>query len=243
MACVLSTRPREDALIDAEVLARSGIDCLPAPMMRIVPLNIDIDVLFDDIDADAVALTSRHAVSFIAGTRWAEKPVFCVGESTARLAREAGMTDVTAGDGDGQGLVELISTTSCKSIFWPSAVDVGFDLDQPLADHNVRLHRHSVYKAEKTHELPDAVINALAQGDVSAVLVHSGRAGAHLVDVLGQNNLSYVQSNIDIVSVSARVAGHCGDGWRNIIVAQKPRRKAMFDAIIKIMNTHQKNDL
>ena len=244
MVRVLSTRPREDALIDADVLARSGIECLPAPMMRIVPLQTDIDALFDNIDADAVALTSRHVVNLIAQTRWAQKTAFCVGESTARIAREAGIADVITGNGDGYGLVQLIAQTrSYNSIFWPSAIDVGFDLEPPLLEHNIKLHRHPAYKAEKTHELPDAAREALAQGNIAAILVHSGRAGAHLVDLLKQNNLSHVQQDIDIVAVSARVAGHCGNGWRNVIIAQEPRRQSMFDAIIKIANNNQTIDL
>ena len=240
MAVVISTRPLEDALVDAEVLARSGITCLAAPMMTIIPFETNIDVIFDKINVDAVALTSRHAVGFISETRWTEKPVLCVGESTARLARAVGIKNVITGPGDGQGLAEMIAeTTSYKAIFWPSAIDVGFDLAKPLAEHQITLHRHPVYKAYTTDHLPDDVLKVFSKGDVATIMVHSGRAGTHLVKLLDHNNLLHVMKDITIVAVSARVAGHCGDGWRKLVIAQKPRRMAMFDAIIKIMNNDQ----
>ena len=233
---VISTRPLEDALIDADVLAEAGITCLPAPMMTINPIDIDLDSLADTDDVGAVALTSRHAVGIIAGSRWANYPVFCVGDSTARLAIDAGMTQVMTGAGDGQGLAELISTTSHRKIFWPSAVDVGFDLAKPLAEHGITVVRHPVYKAAETHSLSDEVLAAFRDEKIKAVMVHSGRAGVHLADGMAQYGLNDLMPKIDVIAVSARVGGQCKagrdmDGWRRIIIAASPRRSAMFEAV------------
>jgi uroporphyrinogen-III synthase len=234
MGMVITTRPLDDALIDSQVLAKSGVTCLAAPMVSIKPLNVDLNHLFETEPADAVALTSRHAVGLMARTAWALKTVYCVGESTARLASDAGIKTVITGPGDGLGLAGLIATSPHKTIFWPSAVDVGFDLAEPLGEAGVTVLRHSVYKADKTDTLPDDVIKALRQGDILAVMVHSGRAGTHLVNLLRRLDLGYVIANITAIAISSRVAGLCGDGWHKIIVADAPRRSAMLDAAITI---------
>ncbi len=237
MAVIISTRPLDDALIDADVLAEHNIKCLPAPMMTINSLNIDVDQYRDDISADAVALTSRHAVELIAGTAWANAPIYCVGESTARLARDAGMTNIMIGPGDGDGLTKMIGDGEHRHIFWPSAVDVGFDLAQSLNRYDVHVTRIPIYKAATTDTMPEDVIKHLQDNKVAVVMVHSGRAGAHFANMLHQYGMGHLQSSIDVVAISARVAGHCGDGWRNIKVAATPRRSAMFDAAIAIMKT------
>ena len=229
----------DDALIDADVLAGSGLTCLPAPMMTIEPLDVDLDQLFDDIDAEAVALTSRHAVHIAARSRWADKPVFCVGESTARLAKKAGMDNVLTGPGDGHGLAEMMSQSSYQTIFWPSAVDVGFDLAKPLSEHGINVIRTPVYKAAQTNHLPEDVIAALASGKVLAVMVHSGRAGVHLAEMMEKYDLLEQMKSISIIAVSARVGAQCKtgrghEGWRRIIIAETPRRSAMFDAVIAL---------
>ena len=229
----------DDALIDADVLAGSGLVCLPAPMMTIEPLDVDLDQLFDDIDAEAVALTSRHAVQIAARSRWADKPVFCVGKSTARLAKEAGMDNILTGPGDGHGLAEMMSQSSYQTIFWPSAVDVGFDLAKPLSEHGINVIRTPVYKAAQTNHLPQAVIAALAAGKVLAVMVHSGRAGVHLAEMMEKYDLLEQMKSISIIAVSTRVGAQCKtgrghEGWRRIIIAETPRRSAMFDAVIAL---------
>jgi uroporphyrinogen-III synthase len=239
MGIVITTRPLDDALFDSQVLAKSGVACLVAPMVSIKPLNVDLNHLFETEPADAVALTSRHAVGLMARTAWASKTVYCVGESTARLANDADIKTVITGPGDGLGLADLISTSPHKTIFWPSAVDVGFDLAKPLSRAGVTVFRHPVYKADKTNTLPDNVITALRQGDILAVMVHSGRAGAHLVDLLHRHDLGYVMTNITAIAISSRVAGLCGDGWHKIIIADAPRRSAMLDAAIAITQDKQ----
>ena len=75
MAVIISTRPLDDAMIDAAVLAEHHIKCLPAPMMTINPMAIDLNQCRNNIPADAVALTSRHAVAMITGTAWANAPI------------------------------------------------------------------------------------------------------------------------------------------------------------------------
>ena len=254
MAVIISTRPLDDALIDADVLSASGISCLPAPMMEIKPLPIDAEQLFDDVDAEAMALTSRHAVGLVAASRWAEKPVFCVGESTARLAQEAGFKKVITGPGDGHGLAEVISQSKYKKIFWPSAVDVGFDLAKPLSEHGIHVERHAVYKAAETKMLPEDVVAAFKNNDVTAVMVHSGRAGIHLTEVMAEFELSDIMKDVSIIAVSGRVGAQCEAGqrkagqgktgrhhgeWRRIIIASTPRRSAMFEAVIALVQEAQ----
>jgi uroporphyrinogen-III synthase len=236
---IITTRPLDDALTDARELAESGVTCLAAPMMSIRPVSIDLDHLFKTEPADAVAVTSRHAVGPVAQTAWASKPVFCVGKGTAQLARDAGIETVVEGPGDGDGLAGLIAASPHKTVFWPSAVDVGFDLAKPLSKAGITVSRHAVYQAEETEDLPGDVMTALRQGKIIAVMVHSGRAGAHFAGLLHRHDLKRAMSGITIIAVSSRVAGLCGDGWHKIIIADAPRRSAMFDAAVAALKDQE----
>ena len=235
MSVIITTRPLEDALIDAEILASSGITCLTVPMLEIHPLDIDLDQLHKTHEAEAVALTSRHAMKLILPSAWSTKPLFCVGESTAKLAHDALCTEaishVKTGSGDGRGLVDLIAKSEYKSIFWPSGVDVSFDLIEPLASHGITTMRHAIYEAIETNFLPDEVIAALSGAGQIAVMIYSGRAGVHFTELLRRHDLDAFKSRIDLIVVSSRVAGQCGIGWRRVRVAAGASRVAMIEAV------------
>ncbi|WBU57212.1 uroporphyrinogen-III synthase [Paracoccus sediminicola] len=97
--CLL-TRPEAQSRAFAAELP--GVDCLIAPLLRIVA------VPFERSQVDAapgLVFTSAHAVG--AAGPGQGRAALCVGPQTAQAAREAGFT-VTEGPGDGDGLIPML---------------------------------------------------------------------------------------------------------------------------------------
>ena len=224
---VLTTRPQADAARDIAWLEKNNVAAISAPMLEIRPL----DVSLPDADGfDAVVLTSRHAASILQGSALTERPCFCVGATTARQAEAAGFTDIITGSGDGAGLVEAIIETEMHHLFWPSAVDTGFNIAAALAAHDRRVERLAVYKAAEVDTFPAKVRDALAKGEVAVVLAHSGRAGAHFTRMMAAEGLGGQLRRMQMIAISHRAAGLCSEDWHTITVVDQPRRTAMLEA-------------
>ena len=224
---VLTTRPQADAARDIAWLEKHNSKAISAPMLEIRP----IDVSLPDADVfDAVVLTSRHAAGMLKGSALTNLRCFCVGSTTAQQAEAAGFTDITTGSGDGAGLVEAIIRTDTQRLFWPSAVDTGFNIATALAAHGRAVERLAVYKAAEVEAFPAMVRDALARGEVAVVLAHSGRAGAHFTQMMAAAGLSDQLNKMQMIAISHRAAGLCSEDWHTITVVDQPRRTAMLEA-------------
>lgn len=100
---VLITRPEPAARRFAAQVADLGLSSVIAPLMQIVPVPHDADVVKA---AHGLVITSENAIPF-AGAG-AGRPAICVGPRTAELAREAGF-DVTQGPGDAARMMPLLT--------------------------------------------------------------------------------------------------------------------------------------
>ena len=229
---VITTRPIDDAQQDIADLKQMKITALAAPMLEIEPLTHHAK---SDGNVDAIVFTSRHAPVLVDASLH-HLPCYCVGASTASAASDAGFQNVITGGGDGMALVALIrehhntNQPELKHVFWPSAVDTGFNIADALMPHGITTDRQPVYKAATTEAWPDEVDRAIHQGQVAAVLMHSGRAGEHFAQLMDRHGLASLRDKITAIVISDRAAGLCGGGWLNIKVAATPRRSAMFAA-------------
>lgn len=97
--CLL-TRPRAQSLTFAALLPE--IDCLIAPILRIVPLPFEAGLL---AGASGFVFTSANAVPFAGPGQG--RPALVVGPQTAEAARLAGF-DVHEGPGDAEGMLPLL---------------------------------------------------------------------------------------------------------------------------------------
>lgn len=224
---VLTTRPRADAARDINWLADQGISAISAPMLEIKPLDPELP---PPQQFDGVVLTSRHAAPLLAQTPLTALKCFCVGEATASIAEKAGFADIITGPGDGMGLKAAIMNQGVKSLYWPSAVDTGFNIAAALEEEGIAVMRQPVYKAAEVDTFPGDALEALRAGRVSVVLAHSGRAGAHFTTLMQQHGLAGQLPSMVMIAISGRAAGLCGKDWHTITVVDQPRRKAMLEA-------------
>ncbi len=219
---VLITRPRADAEALAQALEARGHGVLIAPVLTIEPIR-QADPDFSGVQA--LVLTSANAVPALAGTD-PGRPVFVVGDTTARAARAAGCGDVRAAAGDAAGLAQLI-IGQCRPEAGPllhlAGTEVRPGLAEALAAAGFALRREAVYRAVAASSLPAPVIEAIRRRAVDAVLLFSTRSATIFVDLITRHGLADRFGRTEAICLSAAVAAPCGRlNWARLRVAVQP---------------------
>jgi uroporphyrinogen-III synthase len=129
-------------------------------------------------DLAALAFTSANAVrAFASWTPQRSAPVFAVGDSTAEAARLAGFTDVTSAGGDVAALAARIAAERPRGpLLHPCAAEAAGDLAGGLAEVGVNLRALPLYETRPVENAPSDAMDALRDGVVAAVLLHSPKA-------------------------------------------------------------------
>lgn len=117
-ACLLLTRPRDNARADAEAARalgwRGGIVIAPLMQITLRPLAAD-----DLAGVQTIIATSQHAIAaLVAGGAARDVTLWCVGPRTRAAAQVAGFTDLRGGTGaDG---AELLAQMHAAGITGPA---------------------------------------------------------------------------------------------------------------------------
>ena len=224
---IISTRPLEDAKADCRALMdaglEAGLEALPAPMMRIEPRAFPAP----NDDTEAYILTSRHAAPLLAKHATLNKPCFVVGEATEAAAKKAGFQDIRGGAEDSTSLLALINASPYQKFCWASGADISFDLTANSTKHITRL---IVYQAVLESQLDAKICARIATGAPCFVLVHAGRAGAQFDHVITAHDLDPYRQCMQLIALSARVAGLSGQAWHKIHIVPAPHHALMLEA-------------
>ena len=176
---VLVTRPELDARREADALIARGHEPVLAPLLELEFLA-DVDLDLDG--AQALIVTSRNALRALADHEALPEalrlPLFAVGESTARAARELGFAEVTIGPGTAAGLLPLIRREvhpEKGALVHLSGEAIAFDLGPVLEEEGFTLRRATLYRSHPVPALDEKIGAGLASGDISGVLLLSPR--------------------------------------------------------------------
>lgn len=164
------TRASPGAQATAARLRTLGWTPLEAPLIETLPLPVPPPPL-DETDALAFSSAAgvRAFAALAAGGR--DLPVFAVGAATARAATAAGFTRVRSADGNGADLLRLVAAELAPGarLLHPGARVPAVRLPGARA--------FAVYETRTVARTPVAARDALARGEVRAVLFHSPSAG------------------------------------------------------------------
>ena len=229
---IISTRPLEDANADCRALIEAGFEALPAPMMRIEPRafspqNDDAPNDNTPDDTEAYILTSRHAAPLLAKHVFLNKPCFVVGEATEAAAKKAGFQNIRGGAEDSTSLLALIDASPYQKFCWASGAHISLDLTANSTKHISRL---IVYQAVLESQLDAKICARIATGAPCFVLVHAGRAGAQFDHVITAHDLDPYRQCMQLIALSARVAGLSGQAWHKIHIVPAPHHALMLEA-------------
>ena len=218
-ARVWITRAEPGAARTADRLREQGFEPLIRPLLAVEFLPADLP----DIDGfAALAFTSRNGVAaFAALSSRRDRPVFAVGDATARAAREIGFTEVESADGDLMALARLVASRASGPILAPVAETPAGDLGQAVraAGGAASIQSVAVYRTAST--------DASAPDAFDAVLVHSPRAA----QVLAQAGRTPALARTAVVCISPAAAAPLRDIGLAPAVASAPREDALLASL------------
>jgi len=234
---VVVTRPQADAERSADTLRKRGYEVLVAPLMRVEAIAADLAGTWS-----AVVITSANAPGAIAHDRACEAlrtlPLFAVGERSARAARAAGFTDVTAAGGDVRDLVQLIAEHHAGAkapLIYLAGEDRAADLIGELAVHGIEAEMRVVYRAV-TAPFPPALIAALKEGAVDAVLHYSRRSADNYLAGAKAAGIAAEALNVRHVCLAPAVAAPLqAAGAARIAIASHPQETALIERLTDLM--------
>ena len=227
---VLVTRPLHEAEATARRLSDIGHAPLVAPVMRIAALPVDLSRRA----AQAVVLTSAHAVEFLPDADRAALsglPVFAVGGRSAAAARGAGFRDVRAGGGGEHALAALVSASlpaGARALYLAGRERKG-DLPDLLRARGFLCDVAECYVAVAAATLDTAAADALAAGTLDAALHYSARSAeifARLAAAAGRARAAAVLLHLCLSAAVA--AGLSGLGAERVRVAARPDETSLF---------------
>ncbi|KOF18886.1 uroporphyrinogen III synthase [Ensifer adhaerens] len=231
---LLVTRPQPAAEATVSRLEAMGHRPLLLPLARAEHLPQAARGALEKPHA-AIALTSAEAVRVLAelGAELRPhktKPCFCVGEATARAARDLGFTAVHTGGGTGKGLAGLIAATLAASetpLLYLAGSPRSDGLEATLRRLQVEHVTVECYRMEPIAHPPEALARLLSAGQPEAVLLYSHDTARRFAALLVEAGLKAAAFSPRYLCLSAAVAGALPDGTP-VEVAARPDEESLF---------------
>ena len=213
MKPLVIVRPEPGASATANAARDMGLQPIVLPLFEVLPIDWEPP---DPRGFDALLLTSANAVR--AGgpglDRLRSLPAHCVGEATAKAARNAGFTVATTG---GAGVDSVLDFLPAGSRLLHLC---GFDRREPSKARSA-IEAVPVYRAEEI-----AIPNGFEEIEDSVVALHSPRAARRVGELVDRRGLA--RSRISIAAVSSETAEAAGDGWQEVVAAEEPSAAALL---------------
>jgi uroporphyrinogen-III synthase len=226
-ARVWITRAEPGAEATAARVHTIGFEPIVAPLLTVEALDTPLEL--DGVGA--IAFTSLNGLkAFTARSDWREVPVFTVGDATAKAARRAGFADVASADGEMVALIRLIGEVRPEGlVLHPCGRHQAGDFLGGLRRLGLLGRNVVLYDTPAVDALPQAVVEALEDRDVAAVLVHSARASVILASLAGGVDFSE--------TLALGLSSHCLSplkrlGFSALVKAKRPREDALLDALL-----------
>ena len=208
---VIAIRPEPGLSQTIDRAADMGLTVTGHPLFEVKPVTWSAP---DNLAFDALLIGSANAIRH-GGPQLAlllDIPVYAVGETTAKTARDAGFDVAGAGAGGLQAVLDSLSHKAIKFLRLTGRDHV--DLAPP------RSHTIVDRIVYKSCSLPISEALAAVLGKGAVVMLHSAVAAEHFVNECSRMGLDRTQ--IRIAALGPRIADAAGDGWAEVAVAEEP---------------------
>lgn len=236
---VLVTRPEPGAGETAQRLIEHGFAPLVLPLTRIVPMPVgDLGDLqrFDAVtitSVNAIRHTPREVIAALTG-----RPVFAVGEVSAKAARDAGFANVHAAAGTAADLAPLMAAMLPPSsrVLHLAAVERTAGFAEQLAEAGLVLEVVDVYRAEKLSYPTDFLKTVFDQGPIWGAMSLSERAGEFLAELAAKPETAQAFESTTFFCISEKVARALRAGLQQkIMVSDAPSE----DSVVRLLLSHR----
>jgi uroporphyrinogen-III synthase len=225
---VVVTRPDPDAKRTATALRALGHEVLVAPLMKVQSVAADLSGHWS-----AVVITSANAPNAIADnaakSALIKLPLFAVGQRSAEAAQETGFTNVTSAAGNVSELVRTLSAQHPGAeapLLYLAGEDRAADLVGELSSRGIAAEMRVIYRAV-TAPFPSALIEALAAGEVDAVLHFSRRSAENYAAGARQAGIAGPALAVRHFCLSAQAAEPL-TGAGQVTIAARPDEAALI---------------
>jgi uroporphyrinogen-III synthase len=227
---VLLTRPLEDAVPFAQMLAARGHDAVIAPLLEIRFAD-GAEISLDDVQA--ILATSANGVRATARrTARRDVPVFAVGPQTAEEARRAGFATVRNAEGDGAALARATvqwASPQNGALLHAAGGEAPKFLAGELEKSGFTIRREILYQAVAANALPDAALSALKNDTLDAVMHFSPRSARLFCELTAEAGLVQDCKKIRALCISKATADAAAAiAFGQICIAQTPSQTAML---------------
>jgi uroporphyrinogen-III synthase len=213
MRPLVIVRPEPGASATAKAAQQLGLDPRVFPLFVVRPLEWEPP---NPTDFDALLFTSanaiRHGGPGLEGLR--DLPTHCVGEATAREARDYGFKVASVGSGRVDSLLQSL----------PGELRLlhlcGFHRREP-ATPTQAIRAIPVYRSD---EVPAS--NGFRAVERSVIALHSPRAAARLGRLVEE--LGLARGEIALAAISPEAAEAAGTGWQALLSAKEPTDTALL---------------
>jgi uroporphyrinogen-III synthase len=228
----LITRPIENAGSLAAALEARGVAVILEPLLAIRRIP-GVDPPLDGVQA-LLFTSGNGARAFAAACPLRDRPVFAVGESTAKIAAALGFRDVESAGGDVAALALLVASRldpRAGALLHAAGSVLAGDLAGLLAKEGFAVRRSVLYAAEPAREFGAESQAALARGDVAIACFFSPRTAAHFASLARASGLAGACRGMTALCLSPAVAAAAAPiGWRRVITAERPTEAALLAA-------------
>lgn len=231
---ILITRSQSMNENTAAVLVAMGHEPIGCPLVEIVDTGASIP----ETNFGGVIFTSQAALEILAERERAGEllsrslKVFAVGKRTAEQARVLGFSNVIAGDGNVDGLAELIDKSDCQK---PLLYLAGVDRAMELASAAAEIVLVEIYQAQLLDPGKGRLQAALDEVSDGCVFLYSVRTACHLFELISQHNLEKCIVNVAFIAISKKVANAVASELSlPVLIAHQPSQLAMIDLVEEV---------
>jgi uroporphyrinogen-III synthase len=227
---ILLTRPAEDAVPFAQMLAERGHTTVIAPLLEIV-FHHGAEISLDGVQA--ILATSANGVRAIARrTKRRDIAIFAVGPQTTEEARNTGFAIVRNADGDGAALARAAGQWASPkggALLHAAGAEAPKLLIAELEKSGFTVRREILYEAVAAKQLPDAAMSGLTGDALDAVMHFSPRSARLFCELTAAAGLQSHCERLDALCISQAAAdASAAVNFREIRVAKSPSQEAML---------------
>ncbi len=232
---LLVTRPEADASAFAGELRSLGHDPVLQPLLEFHSLDFDVrpllaaERLIVSSGNGLRALRERGILKDIVG-----KPLYCVGEETAKRALSAGFETVLEVAETGEELAAKIIASGGRdaTLVHVMGEHMAFDIAGALGRDGFPVQSVTVYSMEACRDFAPPVERMLKAGEIDGVILMSPRTAAIYVSLCHRHGITDCAKTPLYLCLSDNVAARLAPlEPHHVRVSGKPNRKALLELL------------
>ncbi len=239
---ILITRAQPDANISVKNWQQAGLNAIATPLMK---FSLLANKFNSSLDYKAVIFTSANGVRALEQKGLINKlnhlPIFCVGESCARYAKEAGFSTINFAGGDIDSLLFLLKRQTEKidnPILYPRAQHIRKNIKEHCKSINLIIKDYICYEMQPIDISNGIILKQVKEQQSLVISLYSVRVAKILFNLLQQLEDQTDFSNITLLCLSKNIA----DVFLTFPLAKKLIAKQTNDAAMIALALKLTND-